>query len=198
MPSVRVGDHVVTAGTTADRNFPLSAKARRTHRLRIGRCSRDESRHAGAVRAAVVPRHGPAEVIEVRDDWPEPDPPGPDEVLVVVQCAGLNPSDAKIRAGGGRLGGVELPYVSGREAAGRVVEVGQGVDWLKPGQEVFAFFGWGAHPGGHAERLVVAASALALSPLGVPVNEAAGLPQAGLTALQGLEVLGPRWASACW
>jgi len=142
------------------------------------------------VRAAVVPRHGPAEVIEVRDDWPEPEPPGPGEVLVAVRAAGLNPSDTKIRAGGGRLGGVDLPYVAGREAAGRVVEVGPGVEGLEPGQEVFAFFGWGARPGGHAERLVVAASALALRPPGVRVNEAAGLPLAGLTALQGLEALG--------
>jgi NADPH:quinone reductase-like Zn-dependent oxidoreductase len=142
------------------------------------------------MRAAVVPRHGPAEVIEVRDDWPEPDPPGPGEVLVAVQAAGLNPSDAKIRAGSGRPDGVELPYVSGREAAGRVDEVGRGVDWPEPGQEVFAFFGWGANPGGHAERLVVAASSLSRAPIGVPVNEAAGLPLAGLTALQGLEALG--------
>lgn len=145
------------------------------------------------MRAAVVPRHGPAEVIEVRGDWPEPDPPGPGEVLVAVQAAGLNPSDTKIRAGGGRQrGDVELPYVAGREAAGRVVEVGPGVEAPEPGQEVFAFFGWGARPGGHAERLVVAASALALRPLGVPVDEAAGLPLAGLTALQGLEALGAR------
>ena len=146
----------------------------------------------GTMRAAVVPRHGPAEVIEVRDDWPEPDPPGPGEVLVAVQAAGINPSDTKIRAGGGRQGGVEFPYVSGREAAGQVVEVGPGVDALEPGQEVFAFFGWGARPGGHTERLVVAASALALRPPGTPLNEAAGLPLAGLTALQGLEALGAK------
>ena len=138
----------------------------------------------------MVPRHGPTEVLEVRDNWPEPDPPGPGEVLVAVEAAGLNPSDAKIRAGGGRLGGVELPYVAGREAAGRVMEVGPGVEGLEPGQEVFAFFGWGARPGGHAERLVVAASALAPRPPGIPLNEAAGLPLAGLTALQGLEALG--------
>lgn len=137
----------------------------------------------------MVPRHGPAEVIQVRADWPEPGPPGPGEVLVAVQAAGLNPSDTKIRAGG-RPGGVEPPYVAGREAAGRVTEVGPGVEGLEPGQEVFAFFGWGARPGGHAERLVVAASSLALRPLGVPVHEAAGLPLAGLTALQGLEALG--------
>lgn len=142
------------------------------------------------VRAAVVPTHGPPEVIEIRTDWPEPDPPGPGEVLVEVRAAGLNPSDTKIRAGGGRRSTVEFPYVSGREAAGQVLEVGPGVDSLELGQAVFAFFGWGARPGGHADRLVVAASALALCPPGVPVAEAAGLPLAGLTALQGLEALG--------
>ena len=111
---------------------------------------------------------------------------------MAVRAAGLNPSDTKIRAGGGRQGDVGLPYVSGREAAGRVVEVGAGVDSLVPGQEVFAFFGWAARPGGHAQRLVVAAPALAPRPAGVPVREAAGLPLAGLTALQGLEYLGAR------
>lgn len=111
---------------------------------------------------------------------------------MAVQAAGLNPSDTKIRAGGGRLGGVELPYVSGREAAGRVIEVGPGVESLGQGQEVFAFFGWGARPGGHAERLVVPASALALRPPGVAVTAAAGLPLAGLTAMQGLEALDAR------
>ena len=141
----------------------------------------------------MVPEHGSAAVIDVRTDWPEPEPPGQGEVLVAVEAAGLNPSDTKIRAGGGRPGmGVELPYVSGREAAGRVVEAGPDARGIEPGQEVFAFFGWGARPGGHAERLVVAASALALRPSGVPVAEAAGLPLAGLTALQGLEALGPQ------
>ena len=143
------------------------------------------------MRAAVVPRHGPAEVLEIRTDWPDPGPPGPGEALVEVRAAGLNPSDVKIRAGGGRQSGIELPYVAGREAAGRILEMGPGDDPLVAGQEVFAFFGWGARPGGHAERLVVAASALAPCPAGVPVNEAAGLPLAGLTALQGLEALGP-------
>lgn len=148
--------------------------------------------HAGCVRAAVVPRHGPPEVIEVRSDWPEPGPPGPGEVLIEVHTAGLNPSDTKIRAGGRSLSGqADLPYVAGREAAGRVLEVGSEVEGLAPGHDVFAFFGWGARPGGHAERLVVAASTVAERPGGTPLTEAAGLPLAGLTALQALTALDP-------
>ena len=78
------------------------------------------------MRAAVVPRHGPAQVIEIRDNWPEPGPPGEDEVLIAVEAAGLNPSDTKIRARGGlgMPGSKEPPYVAGREAAGTLLECG--------------------------------------------------------------------------
>ena len=143
------------------------------------------------MRAAVVPCHGPAEVIEIRNDWPEPGPPGEGEVLMAVQAAGLNPSDTKIRARGG-LGGPgskEPPYVAGREAAGTIVECGPGVTAPRPEEDVFAFFGWFARPGGHAEHLVVPASMVAPRPSGVPVLEAAAVPLAGLTALQALQVL---------
>lgn len=140
------------------------------------------------MRAAVVPRHGPPEVIEVRDDWPDPGPPGPGEVMVRVLAAGLNPSDTKIRAGRGP-GASPTPYVSGREAAGLVLATGPEVTGLEPGDEVFAFFGWDADPGGHAERLVTSASGMARRPSGIPLETAAGLPLAGLTALQALETL---------
>ncbi|HEV2369798.1 MAG TPA: NADP-dependent oxidoreductase [Acidimicrobiales bacterium] len=144
------------------------------------------------MRAAVVPRHGPAEVIEIRDDWPEPGPPGEGEVLMAVDAAGLNPSDTKIRARGGPAGsgGREPPYVAGREAAGTILECGAGVEGLEPGDAVFAFFGWFARPGGHAERLIIPASMVARRSLAVPLDEAAAVPLAGLTAFQALSVLG--------
>src|SRR3954468_2383766 len=143
------------------------------------------------MRAAVVPRHGPAQVIEVRDDWPEPGPPGEGEVLMAVEAAGLNPSDTKIRARGGpgAPGGKEPPYVAGREGAGTIVACGSGVERLRPGDAVFAFFGWFARPGGHAEQLVVPASMVARRPVAVPLVEAAAVPLAGLTAFQALRVL---------
>jgi 2-desacetyl-2-hydroxyethyl bacteriochlorophyllide A dehydrogenase len=143
------------------------------------------------VRAAVVSRHGLPDVIELREDWPEPDAPGPGEVLIAVEASGLNPSDTKIRSGGGASGQISLPYVPGREAAGRVLQAGEGASRFQPGEEVFAFFGWHARPGGHAQRLVVAAEALARRPPGIALHEAAGLPLAGLTAQQGLEALAP-------
>src|SRR5204863_7698760 len=113
------------------------------------------------------------------------------EVLVAVEAAGLNPSDAKIRARGGpgASGSKEPPYVAGRGAAGTIIKCGTGVQGLSPGDAVFAFLGWFAHPGGHAERLVVPASMVARRPAAVPVIEAAAVPLAGLTALQALRVL---------
>ena len=143
------------------------------------------------MRAAVVPRHGPAQVIEIRDDWPDPGEPGEGEVLLAVEAAGLNPSDTKIRArgGAGLSGSKEPPYVAGREAAGSVIACGSGIEGLRPGDAVFAFFGWFARPGGHAERVVVPASMVARRPVSVPVVEAAALPLAGLTAFQALRML---------
>jgi NADPH:quinone reductase-like Zn-dependent oxidoreductase len=148
--------------------------------------------HAGAMRAAVVPRPGPAQVIEVRDDWPAPEPPGEGEVLIAVEAAGLNPSDTKIRARGGpgAPGAKEPPYVAGREAAGSVLRCGPGVEGLRPGDQVFVSFGWFARPGGHAEQLVVPAWMVAHRPTTVPVEAAAAVPLAGLTAFQGLRTLG--------
>ena len=145
------------------------------------------------MRAAVVPRHGPPDVIEIRDDWPEPDSPGEGEVHVAVEVAGLNPSDTKIRAGGGpsAAGAPGLPYVAGREAAGTIIGCGPGVDGFGAGDPVFSFFGWNVRPGGHAERLVVPASMVARRPPAVQVTEAAGVPLAGLTALQALGLLDP-------
>ncbi len=139
------------------------------------------------MRAVVVPRHGPADVLEVRDDWPRPGPPGPGEVLVAVEAAGLNPSDVKLRAGGAPAG--ELPYVAGREAAGRVLAVGADVSGLAVEDAVFAFFGWFSRPGGHAEQVVIPASMVARRPASWPVIDAAAVPLAGLTALQALRLL---------
>jgi NADPH:quinone reductase-like Zn-dependent oxidoreductase len=112
-------------------------------------------------------------------------------VLVAVEAAGLNPSDTKIRAGGRPPDGRDFPYVAGREMAGRVLEVGPGVDGFAPGDRVFAFIGWDGRPGGHVERTVVPASALARQPAGIGGLEAAGLPLAGLTAWQALLALNP-------
>ncbi|CAA9268200.1 MAG: hypothetical protein AVDCRST_MAG50-3264 [uncultured Acidimicrobiales bacterium] len=138
------------------------------------------------VRAAVVPRHGGPEVIEIRDDWPDPGAPAAHEVGITVEAAGLNPSDWKIRARGGAS---ELPYVAGREAVGTISATGADVTGFAIGDQVWAYFGWHSRPGGHCERLLVDASAVALRPQSVSVEEAAGVPLAGITAWQALRML---------
>ncbi len=105
-----------------------------------------------------------------------------------MEAAGLNPSDTKLRAGGAPP--ELLPYVAGREAAGRIVATAADVDALADGDPVFAFFGWHARPGGHADRVLIPASMVAPRPAHVPVVEAAAVPLAGLTALQALRLLG--------
>jgi len=71
--------------------------------------------------------------------------PKPDEILVQVHAAGLNPVDNKIRAGEMKpLLRLKLPATMGCDLAGVVVEVGQRVTRFKPGDAVFAsIFGLG-------------------------------------------------------
>jgi NADPH:quinone reductase-like Zn-dependent oxidoreductase len=139
------------------------------------------------MRAVVVPQWGPAEVLQVRDDWPRPGSPGPGEVLIAVEAAGLNPSDVKNRAGGAPA--EKLPYVAGREAAGRVLAVGDDVEGLAEGDDVFSFFGWFSRPGGHAEQVVVPGSMVSRRPHALPATTSAAVPLAGLTAYQALRLL---------
>jgi NADPH2:quinone reductase len=113
---------------------------------------------------------------------------------MAVEAAGLNPSDLKNRAGAAPP--EKLPYVAGREAAGRVVAVGNDVEGLVEGDRVFTFFGWFSRPGGHAEQVAMPASMVARRPAAVPVTTAAAVPLAGLTAYQALRLLdAPRGAT---
>ena len=67
-----------------------------------------------------------------------PDPvPGPEQVVVRVHAAGVNPVDTYIRAG--KYGAREFPYTPGVDAAGVVEAVGPGVTKVKPGDRVFVF-----------------------------------------------------------
>lgn len=159
--------------------------------IRAGRrvlaAKRRRLRQTWPMRAAVVPELGPAEVLQVREDWPHPGQPGPGEVLIAVEAAGLNPSDVKNRAGAAPA--EKLPYVAGREAAGQVVAVGDGIDGFTEGEDVFSFFGWFSRPGGHAEQVVIPASMVSRRPAAVPVTASAAVPLAGLTAYQALRLL---------
>ena len=89
------------------------------------------------MKAAVIDSFGPAAHLEVRE-IPKPEIE-PDQVLVEVHAAAVNPIDWKIREGmmAARYGN-DFPMVLGLDASGVVVEVGVDVSGLAVGDEVYA------------------------------------------------------------
>src|SRR5262245_56261617 len=74
--------------------------------------------------------------------------PRPDDVLVKVRAASVNPVDGKITRGYGGLSARTLPHVLGRDCAGVVVGTGGAVSNFKVGDEVFGVADparWGTH-----------------------------------------------------
>jgi NADPH2:quinone reductase len=109
--------------------------------------------------------------------WEEVDvaSPGPGEVLLRQTAVGLNFIDTYHRTG---LYPLELPTVLGREAAGVVEEVGDGVREFKPGDRV----AYALVPGSYVEARVVAADRLVPLPDGIDERRAAAVMLKGLTA----------------
>ncbi|MER5429980.1 NADP-dependent oxidoreductase [Streptomyces sp. NPDC002588] len=117
--------------------------------------------------------------------------PGPGELLVEVHAAGVNPVDWKVRAGMHRAFlHLDLPAVLGREAAGVVVRLGEGVDAFAVGDPVFGTTDRGC--GGYARFALLTASRTALKPAEVSFTDAAVLPVAVGTAYDGIAQLAPK------
>ncbi|MFN8190630.1 MAG: NADP-dependent oxidoreductase [Nocardioidaceae bacterium] len=114
--------------------------------------------------------------------------PGPGEVLVDLRAAGVNPADIKVRSGE-RQGVIEVrfPMAMGREAAGVVVAVGEGVSEWRPGDEVFGATASGT--GALAEQVLLEASATARRPATLGWEQAACLPVSAGTAFDALHEL---------
>jgi NADPH:quinone reductase-like Zn-dependent oxidoreductase len=117
-------------------------------------------------------------------DVPIPQP-GPDELLVRVRAAAVNPGDWKVRQGAHGHNG---PTVLGREVAGTVVAVGPEVAGFSIGDEVFG--GCPGMVGGWAEQALITASFSAQRPNEVSPIVAAALPVAAATAFDALNRLG--------
>jgi NADPH:quinone reductase-like Zn-dependent oxidoreductase len=111
--------------------------------------------------------------------------PGPDELLVRVRAAGVNPGDWRLREG---AYGTAAPAVLGREVAGTVLQLGAGVTGFGVGDEVFG--GCPGMVGGWAEQALVTASFAAHRPGSVAPEVAAVLPVAAGTAYDALQNLG--------
>jgi alcohol dehydrogenase len=134
------------------------------------------------MRAFVFTQYGGPERSEFRE-VPTPEPQ-PREIRVRVHAAGLNPVDYKVRQGQLRaIQRLQLPLVMGSEFAGVVEAVGDAVTRFSVGDRVFARVAKKAY-GALAEYVCIDESLVALMPTTLDFPAAAGVPLAGLTALQ--------------
>lgn len=137
------------------------------------------------MQAITYQRYGPPDVLELR----EVDAPavGDDQVLVRVHAAGVNPADWHYLLGTPYLvrliAGLRRPkrQILGFDMAGRVEAVGREVTRFRPGDDVFGEVG-----GAYAEFVACREDRLVIKPAGVSYEQAAAVPVAALTALQGL------------
>ena len=138
------------------------------------------------MRAVYYDNHGTVDVLKV-GELPIPSP-APDEVLVKIAAAGVNPIDRRLRAG-------ELteyitrtfPVVPGWDLAGTITAVGENVKDWQPGDEILGLaFTWSIQHGTYAEFAPVNAGAIAEKPASLSFVEAAAIPLVSLTAWQAL------------
>ena len=114
--------------------------------------------------------------------------PGPGQVVVQVKAAGINPGEAKIRAGAmAAMWPSTFPSGQGSDLAGTIAETGAGVTGFAAGDEVI---GWTDNRASQAEYVVVEAGNLTPKPAEVPWEVAGALFVAGVTAYAAVRAVG--------
>jgi NADPH:quinone reductase-like Zn-dependent oxidoreductase len=139
------------------------------------------------MKAVVYTDYGPPDVLQIRDI--KKPVPTDDQVLIKVHAAAVNPYDWHFIRGTPyimrmMIGGLRKPKDPrvGVDYAGTIEAVGKNVTQFKPGDEVF-----GNRNGAFAEYVCARADrTIALKPANMSFEQTAGVPVAGLTALQGL------------
>ena len=145
------------------------------------------------MRAYVWERYGSPETLRMADvEKPTPDA---GEVLVKVLAVSINPADWHSLRGKPLFSratlGLRRPKhrILGADVAGQVEAVGSSVSTFKPGDEVYADLLEHGY-GGFAEYVSVPVDVTSRKPANLSFEEAAAVPMAGVTALQGLRHLG--------
>ncbi len=142
------------------------------------------------MKAVTYARYGPPDVLRVEEI--EPPAPSDDQLLVRVRASSINAGDYRVRAGRPAflrvmMGAPFKPRSNrlGSDLAGVVEAVGANITQFQPGDEVL-----GCRSGAFAEYVVARERQLAHKPAHVSFEQAAAVPVAGLTAVQGLRDAG--------
>ena len=144
-------------------------------------CERYNAVPSNPMKAIVYCEYGLAN-LKLRDI--EKPAPADNEVLVRIHASSVNPADMICKGGARILTGLRKPKITrlGTDFAGTVEAVGKNVTTFKPGDEVF-----GGKTGAFAEYICVREErAIALKPANMTFEQAASVPIAAITALQGL------------
>lgn len=137
------------------------------------------------MKAAIINRFGPPEVLKIEEV--EKPVPNDNQVLIKIQFTGINPVDAKVRAGtSGMSKQLHLPAILGWDISGTIEKVGKNVTEFKTGDEVFGCIGFPGLGKTYAEFAVADPKLITIKPSSVSFEEAAAVPLAGLTAYQAI------------
>jgi len=139
------------------------------------------------MKTAHINKYGGKEAVEINNTVSKPQTEE-GKIVVEIYAAGVNPIDWKIRQGYmAQMMPLQFPAIMGGDFSGIVTEVGRGVSGLNAGDEVYGQAGvLLGGSGSFAEYALVPAQNVAKKPKNVSHQEAAGLPLAGVSALQAL------------
>lgn len=145
------------------------------------------------MKAILCPKYGSPDILEFKEL--EKPVPRDNEVLIKIYASSLNAADWHIMRGDPSLARLFLGLLKpkykilGADIAGQVEAVGKSVTQFKPGDNVFGDLS-SCGFGGFAEYVCAAEDALVLKPVTITFEEAAAVPLAAISALQGLRTSG--------
>jgi NADPH:quinone reductase-like Zn-dependent oxidoreductase len=143
------------------------------------------------MKAIICPKYGSPDVLQFREVVKPV--PQEDEVLIQIHAASLNSRDLRMLRANPffmRLmpGGLFRPKnkILGADVAGRVEATGRLIKQFQPGDEVFGYLPSATGSGTFAEYVCAKENLMALKPANLTFEQAAAVPEAAMTALQGL------------